>query len=76
MIFPGVIRRQIQGEGKFASHALGADHIDILAVCLDDLFRDSKAEACAFFIFSSKSCSAIVPHLSQDARQTSPTFPK
>ena len=53
MIFPGVIRRQIQGEGKFASHALGADHIDILAVCLDDLFRDSKAEACAFFIFSS-----------------------
>lgn len=42
-----------KGENEFGSHAFGADHVDILAVGLDDLFYNGKPQSGSFFILAS-----------------------
>ena len=50
--FPALSPGLIQGEDKFASGPLGADHVDILAVGGDDLLDDGQAQAGALAVLA------------------------
>ena len=41
-----------QREDKFRSHTFGADHIDVLVVCSNDLLYNGKSKTSAFLVFS------------------------
>lgn len=56
-----ILRGESQGEDKFASHSLRADHIDMFPMAVDDLLHDGESQSGSLFIFSPGQIGLIEP---------------
>ena len=59
--------RFLQSKDKFGSHTFCTDHINILVMCIDDLFDYRESESGAFTVFSAGSINLVetIPDFAQ-----------
>ena len=59
--------RFLQSKDKFGSHTFCTDHINILVMCIDDLFDYRKSKSGAFTVFSAGSINLVetIPDFAQ-----------